>query len=310
MFSRFLTPRGLSLERMHALVQLSETGSLIRAAGGNSGRQSRYSHYLRELSEFFGVPLTEKAGKAIRLTAAGEDLARIAREQLQALQNFQRSVKPTSREWRIGAGDNLLQWVLIPALGSLRRRAKSERFAVSNQRTGDIVSNLQTQRLDFGLVRTDAVVAPLEAEAVCVIRYVIIVPRRIMSRYLSVKAALLECPHAAVAGDGQLIQRIKEKAARMGGVFQPELRCDSLGQCLAAVRTGSYAALLPSYVVEPEMAAECIVVDDDLDDLNRSISFAWSPRALDVIGRAAVKARDDLAAALKEQAEQRGARIS
>lgn len=306
MFSEFLNSRGLSLERMHALVQLSEKGSLIRAAGGDSGRQSRYSHYLRELSEFFGIPLTEKTGKAIRLTAAGEDLARIAREQLQTLQNFQRSVKSTGREWRIGAGDNLLQWLLIPSLGTLRRPSKAERFVVSNLRTSDIVGKLQAQSLDFGLVRTDAVAGTLQAEEVCVIRYVIIVPKRIISRYLSGKAALLECPHAAVGGEGQLIQRIKEKAAQMGGAFRPELFCDSLGQCLAAVRTGAYAAVLPTYVVEPDMAAECTIVDDNLDDLSRSISFIWDKRMLDVLGPKSVALRAEITTALRDQAEARG----
>ena len=237
MFTEFLQSQGLSIERLHALVQLSETGSLIRAAGGDSGRQSRYSHYLRELSAFFGTPLTEKAGKTIRLTPAGEELARIALGQLQALQNFQRNVKPTARDWKIGAGDNLLQWLLIPALGTMRRPAKAARFTVSNLRTDDTVARVKDQRLDFGLVRSNAVADKHATEEICVVRYAIVVPNRLLRGYASRKAALLECPHAAVAGDGQLIQHIKEKATQLGGSYRPELLCNSLEQCPAAVKT-------------------------------------------------------------------------
>jgi DNA-binding transcriptional LysR family regulator len=133
-----------------------------------------------------------------------------------------------------------------------------------------------------------------------------VVPNRLLRGYASPKAALLGCPHAAVAGDGQLIQRIKEKAAQLGGSYQPELRCDSLGQCLAAVKTGAYAAVLPAHVVEPDMADGCVVVDDDLEDLDRTISLIWNRRALDVIGNAAVQVRDELVAALRDEAAQRG----
>jgi DNA-binding transcriptional LysR family regulator len=62
MFEDLFNIRGLSLERLNTLLKLSETGSLIKAANNEHGKQSRLSHHLRELSGYFGVELTERAG--------------------------------------------------------------------------------------------------------------------------------------------------------------------------------------------------------------------------------------------------------
>jgi len=306
MFTEFLQKQGLSVERLHALIQLSEEGSLIRAAGGDSGRQSRYSHYLRELSAFFGTALTEKVGKTLRLTPAGQELARLAQEHLRALQNFQRSVKPAMRQWSLGAGDSLLQWLVIPALGTIRHPALAERFVITNLRTDDIAARVQDQRLDFGLLRSNAVPDKHAVQEICVIRYGIYVPRRLHQGRVSVKNTLLGYPHAAVAGDGQLTQHLEKMGTQLGGVFRAELLCDSLGQCLAAVRTGAYAAVLPAHAVEPALAAECVVVDDDLEKLNRTISLIWNRRTLDVLGTPAERIRNVLRDALRDEAAQRG----
>ena len=84
MYDDLFSTRGLSLERLHTLLKLSEAGSLIRAANNDIGQQSRLSHHLRELSEFFGVDLTERSGKTIKLTPAGEAFEAAIAERLRS----------------------------------------------------------------------------------------------------------------------------------------------------------------------------------------------------------------------------------
>ena len=99
------------------------------------------------------------------------------------------------------------------------------------------------------------------------------------------KAALLNCPHAAIGGDSQLLKQVGELAAKLGGVFTPELVCDSIGQCVAAVETGVFAAVLPVQVRPPSSGMDYVVVEDDsLDTLKRQIALAWHPRTADVAG--------------------------
>jgi len=307
MFEQFLQRKGLSVERLHALVLLSEHGSLIKAAKGDFGMQSRYSHYLRELSGFIGTPLTRKEGRAIRLTRAGEELASLVRTQFRTLQEFQGRAAGSVQQIVIGAGDGLLQWLLIPALGSMRQPDKKQSVKVESLRTVDMVRRLQEQRLDFGLVRRNAVPVGLSSVEVCVVKHVVVVPRRLAPRRLTLKTALLNCPHASVGGDGELVQKLRSLAKDSGGIFQPELVCDSIGQCLAAVRTGGYAAVLPAQAWENAADFECEVVDEeDLADLDRPIALAWSPRNLEALGVAIDSIRESLIIALVEEAKHRG----
>jgi len=304
MFEDIFAKNGLSLERLHTLVMLGEAGSLIRAAKDDSGKQSRLSHHLRELSEYFGVELTERAGKSIKLTAAGKSLVQVAREQFLALRAFREAATKAVPAFKIGAADSVTQWLLVPAIGRLRRPSTPVRLQLINLRTKDIVEQLKERRLDFGLLRADALEEPLDHVDICEQRYAIIVPQRLVpSRgLLKIKAALLECPHAAIGGDGQLQERLKKLGAELGGKFVPELACDTIGQCVAAVRTGVFASVLPVQAWNAPAGKDFVVVEDPaLTALSRKLVLAWHPRTLEAMGLEARKAKEALVGLLREE---------
>lgn len=302
MFEDLFSQQGLSFERLHALVRLSETGSLIRAAKGDPGVQSRYSHYLRELSGFFGTDLTERSGKSIRLTVAGEELVGLVRAHFRDLLDFRLQSRNEPHVFRIGGGDSLLQWLLIPAVGPLRRSERPVRFALKNLRTNEVVAAVQEQRLDFGIVRDDAVPKGLKSEEICLVKHAIFVPERLVSQrgLLTLKKALLDCPHAALASDGQMSHGIQGIAQSLGGQFRPEMMCDSLSQCVAALKTGFYAAVLPLKAWTPDIEMRCHVVEDaPLDALDRKVVLIWHPRLFEVRETVARSVKDMLLTALQ-----------
>jgi DNA-binding transcriptional LysR family regulator len=309
MFEDLFRSGGLSFERLNTLLRFSEAGSLIKAANYDLGTQSRLSHHLRELSEYFGVELTERAGKSVKLTAAGNSLVRLAREHFLALQSFRNQTTREIPTLHIAAGDSLLQWLLVPAIARVRRPSNPIRFRLSSLRTIDIVDQLNERRIDFGLLRADAVEKPISQMAICEQRYAIFVPQRVVPTrgMLTIKDALLNCPHAAIGGDGQLLKQLRELAGNLHGVFIPELTCDSIGQCVAAVETGMFAAVLPVQAWKSSSEKDYIVVEDDsLDALKRQIVLAWHPRTVDVKGPAALKTRQTLVDALKQQSAEIG----
>ena len=63
MFEELLSRRGLSFDRLRALVEVTQSGSIARAAEGDPNKQSQYSRQLKELEEFFGIELTQREGK-------------------------------------------------------------------------------------------------------------------------------------------------------------------------------------------------------------------------------------------------------
>jgi DNA-binding transcriptional LysR family regulator len=304
MFEDLFRTGGLSHERLNTLLKLSEKGSLIKAANDDLGKQSRLSHHLRELSEYFGVELTEKAGRSIKLTVAGQSLVQITREHFLALQSFRNHAIGAIPTLHIAAGDSLLQWLLVPAIGSVRRPNNPIRFKLSGLRTNEIVEHLNERRIDFGLLRANALQKPLKHVVISEQSYAIFVPQRLVPTrgMLTISAALLDCPHAAIGGDGQLLKQLGELAGKLGGVFIPEMVCDSIGQCVAAVETGVFAAVLPVQVRPSSSGKDYVVVEDDsLDTLKRQIALAWHPRTADVAGPLASKIRQSLVDALKQQ---------
>lgn len=106
MFEKFLSRGNLSVGRLHALVLLNEHGNLIKAAKGDASTQSRYSRALADLGKFFKIQLTQRDGQSIKLTAAGEELARLVKTQFRALEEFQSRTTESVDEIGIGAGDS------------------------------------------------------------------------------------------------------------------------------------------------------------------------------------------------------------
>lgn len=308
MYKTFLSLPGLSIERLHALLLLKEHGSLIKAAEGNPDRQSRLSHHIRELSRFMGTSLTKRDGRSIKLTQEGEELALLVKDQLHALMAFQSRHAGKLQQVSVGAGDSLLQWLLIPALGAMQgTKAISPRVRTENLRTSELVHRIQDQRIDLAILRRNAIPPGLEYTEIGVVRHEVVVPRKLAGRRMSLKTALLEIPHATVAGDGELVQKLRKLAADFKGDFQPGLVCDSVGQCIAAVRTGGYAAVLPTQVWEQVSQLDCEIISDTaLAELDRPVVLAWSPRNLEAFGAAIADFKADLTAALIEEATRIG----
>ena len=157
MFEKLFAERGLSLDRLRALVEVHNAGSIAQAAPGDLIRQSQYSRQLREISEFFGCEVARRQGKLLKLSARGARLAELARGQLRALEDFRSECREESADFTIAAGDSLLHWFVIPRLGPVSGEFKgSARLVTANLRTYEIVQQLADGRVDFGVVRKDA----------------------------------------------------------------------------------------------------------------------------------------------------------
>src|SRR3954469_16275610 len=128
MFETLFAERGLSLDRLKVLIEVRDAGSIAQAAPGDSVRQSQYSRQLRELSEFFGCEVAQRRGKLLKLTSEGERLAELARDQLRSLDDFRCECRQKTVAFSIGAGDSLIQWLVIPRLGKIMDEFSSAHF--------------------------------------------------------------------------------------------------------------------------------------------------------------------------------------
>ncbi len=285
MFEKLFSDRGLSLDRLRALVEIHDAGGIAKAAPGDPIRQSQYSRQLRELSEFFGVEVARRQGRQLKLTPQGVHLAELVRTQFISLQDFRAECRAETVDYTVAAGDSLIQWLVIPRLAKALPTLPNARFATSNLRTNDIVRQLTDGRVDFGVIRKDAVAGPLKSATLGTLTFTLVVPKSLTSRRekLSFADALTRLPFATHTSDGQFTKKLREIAKELGSEMQPRLICQSFPQALAAVRSGGFASVLPTLALkELEAGSFTEVSANELDGLRRDVVLAWNARMVSV----------------------------
>ena len=289
MFETLFSERGLSLDRLKVLIEVRDAGSIAQAVPGDPVRQSQYSRQLRELSEFFGCEVAQRRGKILKLTAQGERLAELARDQLRSLDDFRSECKQQSVAFTIGAGDSLIQWLVIPRLGKIIEEFPNTHFATTNLRTNEIVQQLTDSRLDFGIIRKNAMAPGLKSVSLGVVSYVALIPDSLAKqKKLTLRHAFEKLPLATQTTDGQFASGLRDIAKALDVPLAPALACQSFPQTMAALRAGRFWAIVPELAVRelPSGIAHRIS-DPALQQLNREAMLAWNPRLVRVRPNAA-----------------------
>ena len=146
----------LNLHHLRIFARVAQEGGFTRAAKSLRLSQPAVSKAVRELERQTGVPLLERAGRATRLTAAGEALyararelfavERSAEEELGALRGLSGGVL------RVGASTTVATYLLFPYLARFRQANPRVELRVSSANTHAIARALLERRLDLALV--------------------------------------------------------------------------------------------------------------------------------------------------------------
>lgn len=183
MFENLLSASGLSLDRLRNFLLVAEAGSIVKAAQGDLSRQALYSRQIRELDQFFGTQLTERRGKSIAITKAGQRLATLIREQLQGLEDFKNEQAQVPKEFVLGAGWSVLEWLLLPNLHDVAGHLGEATLRVESHRTLPLIEAVREGRLDFAIVREDAVPASLPRASVAkMVNFLLCVPGELVRK--------------------------------------------------------------------------------------------------------------------------------
>ena len=146
----------LNLHHLRVFARVAEEGGFTRAAQTLRLSQPAVSKAVRELERETGMPLFERAGRATRLTAAGEALfararelfavERSAEEELRALRGLSGGVL------RVGASTTVATYLLFPYLAHFREANPGVTLRVASANTRAIARALLERRLDIALV--------------------------------------------------------------------------------------------------------------------------------------------------------------
>jgi DNA-binding transcriptional LysR family regulator len=281
MYEKLFDRRGLSFDRLRALVEVAAAGGIAKAVGDDSVRQSQYSRQLKELEQYFGAELTCRKGKSLTLTPAGRRLAAATRAAFASLCDIRSELANVPMEVTIGAGEALQHWILVDAVGVLHGSWPQVLITLVNSQTTAVVDALAEHSLDFGLVRSNAIPKTLHSKVVGHLDYRFFVPHSLRMKLATEDPVRLftKAPLAMLEGGGDYTQHIMEVARRLRAPLNIGMACTTLPQVCRAVRSGAFAGVLPTFA-NAELPTDKYAVYDlpALKALRRPLALCWHPR--------------------------------
>jgi LysR family transcriptional regulator, low CO2-responsive transcriptional regulator len=149
--------KNATLRQLKIFEAVARNLSFSRAAEELHLTQPAVSMQVQSLEELAGLPLTEQAGKKVRLTAAGEEIARQARriaEQLREAGEAMAALKGVE-SGRLKIGVVSTAKYFSPALlAEFRRRHPGVELQLTVNNRGSIVHNLADNAIDLAIMGT------------------------------------------------------------------------------------------------------------------------------------------------------------
>lgn len=286
MFENLVGKKHFSVDRLAALCHVAEVGSISAATGDNASKQSLYSRQIGELETFFGLDLLDRHSRPYRVTEEGTELVRISRLFLSAVDDFAAHCHHNPLKLVIGAGESLIQWLLIPeVLPRLKRSIPEARVIFRNLRTAVIVESLNNGEIDIGLVRENAVTGNLKSVKVPPLSYSLFVPKAFRAKLKSPVTLdqAARFPMAVLAGGGQYRSTLEELAKSSGCELQFAVECSSSTQVALLVARKECCAILPSFAGSQLDSSTIDKYEvEGLKPLERTLCFAWNPKRSDI----------------------------
>ena len=126
------------------------------AAKASAVSQPALSAQIQNLEELLGVELFERDTRDVRLTVAGELFVKRARPILNALRELADTVsaaaKPFSGEWKLGVIPTIAPYLLPKILPVLRQSYPDLRIVLREEKTEDLIEQLEDSKLDLLLL--------------------------------------------------------------------------------------------------------------------------------------------------------------
>jgi DNA-binding transcriptional LysR family regulator len=245
-FDALFSLSGLSLDRLRSFLMVAEAGNLANAAKGEVTRQSQFSRQIKELEAFFGVALTRRVGRRIEITDEGRRLALVIRRQFRELDDFREAMNGRPVGVRIGSQGSVIDWLVVPRLGLVREALGPAVVELEQLRTREVVRAVTDGRLDFGIVRADAVPAETKGRPLGQVGYAVFGASPLWQGCASAKELLDKAPVAELLPGGQFIDRWQHWLAMEKVRPQVVARVPSFTDLARVVQAGHAVAALPA----------------------------------------------------------------
>lgn len=276
-----LSQSGVTIERLKSFCEIVAAGSMVAAAGGDPVRQSHFSRQVRDLEAALGLKLFVKVGKFLRPTEHGKQLAVLTNAYFLGLQDIQTAARGERTRVRIGAGESVMRWLVLPHLTEILAVAESHSLEFLTARTNEVIESVRTGAYELGIVREDALDQALVAVECGALKYSLVVPRSILpGRSAAGIDHTKTLPIATLAGEGQFARNSLDLLRRNGIEPVVRVRTQSFSLLIEAARAAEIAAFVPQAAIGEFPQDRFAVVDlDGIDQLGRKLYLVCDPGA-------------------------------
>lgn len=255
-FDRLFANSGLSLDRLKSFLAVAEAGNLSKAAQGGptpesrNSRQSQFSRQVKELEGFFGIALTRRVGRRIEITDEGKYLAALIRRQFRELDDFREAMAGRNVSVRIGSQGSIIDWLLLPRLGATREALGNVLLETEQMRTMDVLRAVSDGRLDFGILREDAIPGEMKRWKLGRVGYSLFAAKSFWRGRNTAAEVAGAAPMADLLPGGQFSRDLQDWVNREG--LRPHViaKVSSFTDLARIVRCHQAAAVLPELAEE------------------------------------------------------------
>jgi DNA-binding transcriptional LysR family regulator len=282
-----LSLTGLSIDRLRSFCQIVEAGSAALAAKQTGILAGQLSRQIKDLEQSLGAKLFSREGKRLKLTATGLKLAALTNAYFGALRELRDSDGQESKPLKLGAGDSIVRWLLIPRFPEILA-ASAGTLDIGTHRTAATLERLESGQLDVGIIRADAANDGLECLAFPTLRYVLMVPR---SELPDKSAAGINkvgtLPFVMLTGDGQFVRNVNNVAASNRLALQIRARVESFSLAVEAAKILNAATFVPAQA-ERDFSVEQFtpVTLEAIAQMDRPLAVAYDRKTAELNPRA------------------------
>ena len=146
----------IKLDQYKVFKICAETGSFSEAAKKLFITQSAVSQQIRSLESAIGTPLFVRIHKGVSLTPQGSILLGFVNESLSIIESaeslFGRMNSLEEGELRIGAGDTITKYFVLPLLEKFHKKYSGINIEIVNRVTDETLSKLVSGKIDIAFV--------------------------------------------------------------------------------------------------------------------------------------------------------------
>lgn len=260
------------VKNVKTFIKVAELGSFTKAAEELCYVQSTVTIQIKQLEKELGVPLFDRVGRKIFLTAAGEEFLTLAYELVNMLSSAEKIGGGNKQSLlRIGVSESLLFAVITDLLPKFKKKCENVSLNIkTGHRIDDLFEDLKHNRLDMVFVSSVLNTEPLFAcHYVCKEQLVFVCGREHpLAKEKNIPfSELAKHDFLVTEKEGTCHKCLRAIAAEQGENINIAAEIDNVFVIAELAKKGMGLALLPEYCVSEELKNKSLVkLSVDVDE--------------------------------------------